>query len=124
MSAGSIRKVTVDGIPYNAAADANIALNPRTEKEGIPHSGGVMIKRTTASAQAEAVKLILKPSEYDILESQSQATGDIPMSYTLADGSSFKTVGEIMLGAYQSDDSSCEIVMMTSTGIWENFSAS
>ena len=68
MSAGSVRGVNIDGIPFNAAADANIALNPRIEKESIPHSGGNMQKRTFVPAMAEGVKLILKPSEYDVLE--------------------------------------------------------
>ena len=124
MSAGSVRSVKIDGIPYNAAADANIALNPRIEKEPIPHSGGNMIKRTLAPAMAEAVKLILTPSEYDVLESQNAAIGDIPMSYEMADGSSLKSEGETNLGQYMTDDSSCEIQMLTSTGIWEIFSAS
>lgn len=124
MSAGSIRNVNVDGIPYNAAADANFAFNPRIEKEPIPHSGGNMIKRTIVGAMAEAVKLTLTPSEYNILRSQSDAQGIIPMSAVMADGSSLKSQGEINLGQYMTDDSSCEIQMLTSTGIWEIFSAS
>ncbi len=122
MSAGSLRKVTIDGIPYNVAADANVALNARLEKESIPHSGGNMTKRTTAAAMAEAVKLIVTPSEYNVLEGQSEADGDIPLSYEMADGSSFKTQGEVNLGPYQTDDSSCEVTFLTSTGNWEIFS--
>ena len=124
MSAGSIRSVSVDGIPYNAAADANIAKNPRTEKESIPHSGGNMTKRTIVAAMAEGIKLILTPSEYEVLEAQSEALGDIPLSYVRADGSSDKTVGEVNLGQYVSDDSSCEVQFLTSTGVWDVFAAS
>ena len=124
MSAGSIRGSAVDGIPYNVAADANIGLNPRIEKEPIPHTGGNMIKRTLVGAMAEAIKYILTPSEFDVLKVQSEALGDIPMSYIMADGSSLKTIGEVNLGAYQTDDSSCEVQFLTSTGVWEIFSAS
>lgn len=124
MSAGSLRKVTIDGIPYNVAADANVALNARLEKESIPHSGGNMTKRTLAAAMAEAVKLIVTPSEYNVLEGQAEADGDIPMSYEMADGSSFKSQGEINLGPYQTDDSSCEVTFLTSTGEWEIFAES
>ena len=124
MSAGSIRSSKVDGIPYNVAADANISLNPRLVKESIPHSGGNMQKRTFESGHAEAVKFTLTPAEYDILKGQSEATGDISMSYEMADGSSMKTVGEVNLGPYVTDDSSCEVEFLTSTGIWEVFSAS
>lgn len=124
MSAGSLRKVTIDGIPYNVAADANVALNDRLEKESIPHSGGNMTKRTLAAAMAEAVKLIVTPSEYDVLRNQAQGDGDIPLSYEMADGSSFRTQGEVNLGPFQTDDSSCEVTFLTSTGEWEIFSES
>ena len=124
MSAGSIRGCNIDGIPYKVAADANIGLNPRVEKEPIPHSGGNMIKRTLVGSMAEAVKLILTPSEYDTLKGQSEDPGDIPLSYVMADGSSVKTVGEINLAAYQTEDSSCDVQFLTSNGVWEIFSAS
>lgn len=124
MSAGSIRGATVDGIPYTPAADASISLNPRLVKESIPHSGGNMQKRTFESGHAESIKFILTPSEYAILRSQSEDIGDIPLSYLMADGSSLKTVGEVNLGPYVSDDSSCEVEFLTSTGVWEVFSAS
>lgn len=124
MSAGSPRSATVDGIPYNVTGDANISLTPRVVKESIPHSGGNMQKHTLESGMAEAVKFTLTPSEYDVLRGQSEALGDIPMSYVVADGSSFKTVGEINLGSYATEDSSCEVEFLTSTGVWEIFSAS
>jgi hypothetical protein len=124
MSAGSVRGVTIDGIPYNAATDANIALGPRIEKESLPHSGGNMIKRVFAPGSAEAVKLIVTPSEYDFLKSQSDDTGNKSLSYLMADGSSMKTQGEVMLGPYQTDDSSCEISLLSSSGEWDVFAAS
>ena len=124
MSAGSPRGVTIDGIPFNVAGDANIALNPRITKESIPHSGGNMVKLTNDAGNVEAVKLIATPSEYDILRGLSEQEGDIPMSYVMADGSSFKSPGQLMLGPYQTDDSSCEVQFLTSTGLWEIFAAS
>jgi hypothetical protein len=124
MSAGSPRSATIDGIPYNVTGDADISLTPRIEKESIPHSGGNMTKRTLISGNAESVKLTLTPSEYDVLRAQAEAIGNIPLSYVMADGSSFKTVGEINLGPYQSADSFAECMFMTSTGVWEIFSVS
>ena len=124
MSAGSVRGVKIDGIPFNVAADANISLNPRIEKESIPHSSGNMTKRTFAAAMAESVKLILTPAEYANLVSLNDGQGNIPMSYEMADGSSIKSEGEVMLSTYQTDDSSCEATFLTSTGNWEIFSAS
>lgn len=124
MSAGSVRGSNVDGIPYNVAADANIGLNPRIEKEPIPHTGGNMIKRTIVGAMAEAVKYILTPSEYTVLEAQANTFGNIPLSYIMADGTSLKTIGEVNLGPYQTDDSSCEVQFLTSNGVWAIFAAS
>ena len=124
MSAGSPRKATVDGIPYNVAADANISLNPRIVKESIPHSGGNMQKIMTEPGHAEAVKLILTPSEYDVLRGQHEELGDKPLSYTMADGSVLRTVGVINLGQYSTEESSCEVEFLTSTGEWEIFAVS
>lgn len=121
MSAGSLRGVTIDGIPYSAAGDADIALNPRVEKESLPHSSGNMIKRTLVPANAEGVKLSLTPAEYVTLKGQDEEGGVIPLSYDMADGSSMKTQGETNLGPYQTGDSVCEIQLLTSTGEWEIF---
>lgn len=120
---GSIRGFSFDGIPYNVAADANAALNPRIEVEPLPHSSGNMFKRTTMPANMEAIKLLLDQAEYDIIVSASEDLDDKSISLTRADGSSNKTQGTLMLGAYQTEDNSCEVIAMTSTGIWDNFSA-
>ncbi len=121
---GSVRGASVDGIPYNVTADANIALNDRIEKESIPHSGGNMQKITIMAANAEAVKFTLTPSEYATLRSQGSGLEDIPLSYTMADGTVSRTSGTITLGPYQSEDNSCEVQFLTSTGVWEIFAAS
>lgn len=124
MSAGSPRGANIDGVPYVVTGDADISLNPRIVKESIPHSGGNMQKRTIESGHAEAVKLTLTPAEYDILRAQADAIGGIPLSYVMADGSSFKTVGEVNLGPYSSNDSFAEVEFLTSTGVWDIFAAS
>lgn len=121
-SAGSLRGVKVDGIPFNVAGDANVALNPRVEKTSLPHSGGNMIQRTLMPADVEAVKLTVTPSQYSILEGLSEQQGSIPLSYEMGDGSTFRSTGEVMLGPYQTEESACEVTFKTSTGIWENFS--
>lgn len=121
MSAGSPRGATIAGIPYNVAADANIAFGPRATWEAIVHSGGNMMKSVIAEASAEAVKLIVSPSEYAVLRAQSETLEDITLSVTLADGSVFRTTGRINLDPFQSDDSSVEVKMLTTTGAWDVF---
>ena len=124
MASGSLREAKIDGIPFNVAADANVALTTRVEKEAVPHSGGNAIKETLVSGSVEAVKLIVTPSEYDVLLNIAGNPDVIPMSVALRDGSVLRSEGTIKLGPYQSEDFSCEVEFLTTTGIWENFSAS
>ena len=124
MASGSLREAKIDGIPYNVAADANVALTTRVEKEAVPHSGGNAVKETLVAGSVEAVKLIVTPSEYALLLNASENPDDIPMSVAFRDGSVFRSQGTIKLGPYQSEDFSCEVEFLTTTGVWENFSAS
>jgi hypothetical protein len=129
---GSPRKFTFDGVPFVIAGDADIAQNDRVEIEEVPHSGGNMPKVTTVGGSAEGVKLILAPSEYVVLKALKDAalltfnggvTG-VPMSYEEADGTVNRTTGTISLGPRQTAEGSCEVKMMTSTGVWVPFTAS
>jgi hypothetical protein len=123
---GSPRKATIDGIPFNIAADANIAQNDRVEVEDIPHSGGNAFKVTTVGGSAESVKLTVAPSEYVQLIAlrNSAMLSPVPLSYEEADGTVNRTFGAITLGPRQTEDGSCDVTMMSSTGEWEIFSAS
>lgn len=119
MASGSLRGAKIGGVPFFVAADANIALTTRVEKEAVPHSGGNAIKETLVSGSVEAVKLIVTPSEYEVLLSISEDPNDISMSVTLRDGSAYRSQGSAKIGPYQSEDNSCEVEFLTSTGIWE-----
>ena len=122
-TSGSIRKVLIDGLSFNAAADGNFAKTPKIEKEAVRHSGGNMIKVTLASGNVESVKLICTPAEFDTLEGKADEQGAFAMSYEMADGSVFRTSGEIMLGNYESEEHSVEITMIPETGSWDLFAA-
>lgn len=120
---GSIRKVTVDGIPYNAAADANAAKTPTFEVEGVPHSGGNNIKYTKMSGQVESLTLIAAPTEYETLEGSRDGLAAIPLSYELADGSVWRTQGFINLANYESEENRVDLTMIPETGLWDLFAA-
>jgi len=120
---GSIRKVLIDGISYNAAADGNFAKTPKLEKEAVPHSGGNMVKVTRASGNVEGAKLICTPAEFATLEGKADELGTYAMSYELADGSVFRSTGTIMLDNYESEEHSVEITMIPESGTWELFAA-
>lgn len=120
---GSIRKVLLDGLSFNAAGDANVAKTPVVEKEAVPHSGGNMIKRTKASGNVESVKLLCTPTEYETLEGIADGLGSFPMSYEMADGSVWRTSGTVSLDNYESEEHSVEVTMIPETGTWELFAA-
>lgn len=120
---GSIRKVLLDGLSFNAAADGNFAKTPRLEKEAVVHSGGNMFKHTKMSGNVESGKLICAPAEYVVLEGLADGLSSFPMSYEQADGSVWRTEGTISLDNYETEENSVEITMMPSTGTWELFAA-
>lgn len=120
---GSIRKVLIDGLSFNAASDANFAKTPKVEKEAVPHSGGNMIKVTKASGNVESGKLVCTPSEYETLEGKADEIPFYPMSYEMADGSVWRTEGTIVLDNYESEEHSVEITMIPGDGTWQLFAA-
>lgn len=120
---GSIRKVLIDGLSFNAAADGNFAKTPRLEKEAVPHSGGNMIKHTRASGNVESAKLICTPTEFATLESKAEELTTFSMSYEMADGSVWRSTGTIMLDNYESEEHSVELTMIPDSGTWELFAA-
>ena len=120
---GSIRKVLINGLSFNAAADGNFAKMPKLEKEAIRHSGGNMVKYTLAAGNVEGAKLICTPVEFDTLEGFADDLDSFSMSYTMADGSVYRTTGKIMLDNYESEEASVEVTMIPDTGEWELFAA-
>jgi hypothetical protein len=119
---GSIRKVLIDGLSFNAAGDGNFAKTPKLEKEAVPHSGGNSFKHTKMSGQVESGKLICTPTEYDTLEGIADRLTTYPMSYEMADGSVWRTDGQISVDNYESEENSVEITMMPALK-WELFAA-
>lgn len=122
-TSGSIRKTNIGGIPYNVAADANAALTPRITKEGVPHSGGNMIKITKAMGNLESLTLIVTDTEYDTLQDQAGGLESIPLSFTKADGSSWVCQGHINLDNYESEENRVDVTMIPELGIWDLFAA-
>jgi len=120
---GSIRKVLIDGLSFNAAADGNFAKTPKLEKEATPHSGGNMIKVTRMSGNVESVKLITTPTEYETLETLADRATSFPMSYEMADGSVWRSDGAISLANFESEEHSVELTMIPATGTWDLFAA-
>lgn len=121
---GSGRKLLLDGISFNMAADSNPGRMPTVDKEDIVHTGGVQPKVTLMSGAIESQKLILEDSEYEVLQLLNERIDNFSMSYEKADGTVLRTgTGYIKLDNYEAEENSCEITMTPSTRRWEVFAA-
>lgn len=119
---GSGRKLMLDGISFNMAADSNPGRQPTVDKEDIVHTGGVEPKVTLMSGAIEAQKLILNDGEYVLLEALNERRDRFSMSYEKADGTVLRTgSGYIKLDNYESEENSVEITMTPSSRKWDVF---
>ncbi len=121
---GSVRGFAHDGIPYKVAADANINLNDTTSTESMATSGGNVHKITIEPADAESIKLLLSPSEYETLRTVNRDLDSKTIKYTMADGTEVQSEGRLTLGQDATEDISCEVTAHSKTGEWEIFAAS
>lgn len=119
---GSGRKLQLDGISFNMAADSNPARTPTVDKEDVVHTGGVNQKVTLMSGAIESQKLILEDGEYEVLQGLNERVGTFSMSYEKADGTVLRTgAGFIKLDNYEGEENSCEITMTPASRKWEVF---
>ena len=124
MASGSGRKLLLNGISFNMAADSNPARTPTIDKEDVVHTGGVEQKITLMSGAIEAQKLIVSDAEYEVLQGLNERRDNFSMSYEKADGSVLRTgAGYIKLDNYEAEENSVEITMTPSSRKWEVFAA-
>ena len=117
MPSGSIRSVTLAGIPYNVAADANINnLMTEYETSRIPTSGQSMKKMMRRIAQAESVVLVLDGTDRENLRQTAEAVADIEMSYETLAGDLYTSTGSINVEGWESEDNRVTVVMQPNEG--------
>ena len=117
---GSPRRVTLDGVTYNVAADANIAQTPPVENEGVRHTGGTMMKKTLAVGQVESVTLIVTSAQNAGLEDLAKRNVNFPMSYELASGDVYRAVGQINLDNRETEENRRDLTLIPD-GDWNLF---
>lgn len=119
---GTGRKLQLDGISFNMAADGNPARMPTIDKEDVVHTGGVNPKITLMSGAIESQKLILNDGEYEVLQGLNERITNFSMSYEKADGTVLRTgAGYIKLDNFEGEENSCEITMTPASRRWEVF---
>jgi len=93
---GSIKKCLLDGISFKVMADANISeVHSEYENENVATSGDSFIKKTKRSQNREGLVLACNAEESETLKELSERTDPFPMSYTTADGKTWRSSGGI-----------------------------
>lgn len=126
-TSGTPRKVTINGLSFDVAADANITLNLSPyETEGVPSSGRTMFKMTLRSPNAEGIPIMADPVEQDTLRQIAEGLDSVPVSITLADTSVYRTVGRINFESVETEENRATIMIIPdrSLGAWQLFAAS
>lgn len=119
--AGSIKELTLQGVGFNVAADANAAHQLSVfENSRIRHSGGSMKKMVGRSPDAENLVLIVSKDERDILKNFSEQTSDFMMSYVNANGDNYQALGSINLEPFETDESRISVTLQPAND-WVQF---
>ena len=108
--AGSLKKVTLNGVTYDALEDANAKINLSPYKVEAKATSGKVIKVLKLRVQSITdVTLGCTPREADALRVLSGMADSITMSITLADGSVFRSTGGIDFDSFETMEGKCKI---------------
>ena len=123
---GTLRKLSLDGVPYDVAADINVTMNQSPfETEGVPTSGRTMYKMTLRTPTAEGITIVAPPTEQQQLIDLASRLETFPMAATLADGSVWRTVGKINYESLETEENRAGIVIIPDRAVdgWSLFAA-
>jgi hypothetical protein len=105
MPSGTVRSVTLGGLPYNVAADTNISVTMTVwENSRIPHSGGSARKMLKRTPTAESVVLILDGSDRENLRLTAEAQTDTTIAFETLAGDSYQATGSIEVENWETED--------------------
>lgn len=96
MAGGTIRKVSIFGITYRCAADADLTEETSLEREGIATSGATMYKETK-KVPIRSVEIIAEDDEWETLQEAQNESEAGPLSYENVNGSTYRATGKIMI---------------------------
>jgi len=121
---GSIRKVTLDGISFDVAADANFKeAGSQYENDVILTSGRNIKKQTKRAKTVEGVTIIANGSEKELLTEMAERKKDIPMSYETAGGDVYRATGWIDFESRETEELKATVKMTPRNNKWEAFVA-
>lgn len=122
-TAGTIRKVTLDGITFDTFADTNISeVGSKYANENIPTSGRNIRKMTARAENREGVVLAANGAEREVLQELAERTSDFAMSYETAGGDVYRAVGGIEFENRETEELRATIQMLPRLK-WDSFIA-
>jgi len=123
--AGTIKKVVLDGLSYDALGDTNISeVHSKFENEGVPTSGRTIQKKIRRVPLRENVVVAANGAEADRLTELSERTGNYPMSYETASGDVYRTTGFIEFENRETEENRATLKLIPSdTDGWTPFLA-
>lgn len=121
---GSIRKLLLDGVPFDVMADSNFSeIITKFENDRIPTSGRNLKKMTRRVPKVESVVVACNGEEREVLKLLGETTVDFSMSYETAGGDTYRAVGSIEVENRESEELRATI-QLHPAGKWEPFVAS
>ena len=110
--AGTVRSVTIGGLPFNVAGDANFSvILTGWENSRIPHSGGSMKKMIKRIRTIEGIVLVLGGTDRDNLKRFAEASDDITLAFEDAAGNNYHSEGSIEFEAWETEENRCNLIL-------------
>jgi len=123
-TAGSLRKFTIEGIPYSVAADSNVSFTySEFETSLVPGSGAPMKKMIKRIPMWESLVLLVNASEAEQIKVFSEQIADVKFAGTLASKDSYRSQGTINIESWETEEGRMTIQVYPSEP-WVLFPAS
>lgn len=122
-TAGSVRKVTLDGITFDVPGDVNISeVGSGFLNESIPTSGRTIRKMTKRAQTREGLVVIANGAERELLQELAERLNDFPISYETPGGDVYRTTGWIEFENRETEELRAAIQLHSRNG-WDAFVA-
>jgi len=122
-TSGSITSVVLNGVRYDALADADFGVTPsRWKNESIPTSGRNVRKRTRQTQDVKSVTITCNGDERIALQGYAENEIDITLAYTTAAGDTFRATGWIDFETWNNQDNKATVTLFPRQQ-WDSFIA-
>jgi len=122
-TSGSIIRVSINGVSYDALSDADFGVTPsRWKNEAVATSGRAIRKRTRQVEDVKSVTIACNGDERVALKSYAENQIDVTLSYTTAAGDTYRAQGWIDFETWNNQDNKATLTMFPRQ-TWDSFIA-